>query len=175
MKKAIAIVIAFYFLPRSYSQSNAPSVVNSAGGSSQSGYYQFEWSIGEMALIGQMNNSTGTLIITNGFIQPYILRPGAGNTGNAFEAGEIRIFPNPASSYVEINFFTSQKGRVTLDFFDMTGKKVYTGMLLSSGVDLVERISMTHLPGGIYALYIQLEPDAGSVSKKGVYKIIKAQ
>ncbi len=173
MKRTISIVIVFYFLPQCYSQSYGPSVVNSAGGSSQSGYCLFEWSIGEMALIGQMSNSTDMLVITNGFIQPYILHPGTGSMGNAFDNDEIKIFPNPASSYVEINFFTKQKGRIALNFYDISGKKVYTEILRASGVDLIERIPLSHLAGGIYALYIDLEPDAGSVSKKGVYKIVK--
>ncbi|SRR5258706_805975 len=174
MRKTIFTIIAFCYLQHCYSQNYGPSVVNAAGGSSQSGYCQFEWSIGEMALIGQMNSSTDMLIVTNGFIQPYILHPGTGSMGNTFDGDEIKIFPNPASSYVEINFFTKQKGRITLNFYDISGKRMYAATLRASGVDLIARIPLAHLSGGIYALKIELEPDAGSVSKKGVYKIVKA-
>ena len=173
MKKTIAIVIVFFFLYRCYSQSNSPCVINSAGGSSQSGYYQFEWSIGEMALIGQMNSSDNSSIITNGFIQPYILYPARINTHNIFSSDEIKVFPNPASDYVEINFFTKQKGRITLNFYDISGKIIYSGAVQSDGVDLIYRIPVNHLPANVYMLYVILDADNGYTSKQGAYKITK--
>jgi hypothetical protein len=173
MKKTITLVIIFFFLHRCYSQSNTPSVINSSGGSSQSGYYQFEWSIGEMALIGQMNSSDKALIVTNGLIQPYILYPGRVNTNNNFSSDEIKVFPNPASDYVEINFFTKQKGRITLNFYDISGKIVYTGGVQSDGVGLIYKIPVNHLPANVYMLYVILDADNGYTSKQGTYKITK--
>jgi hypothetical protein len=175
MKNTITIGIVFFFFSRGYSQSNAPSVINTAGGASNSGYYQFEWSIGEMALIGQMNSSNGSLIITNGFIQPYILNPGTINTNNFFNGDEIKVFPNPASDYVEINFMTKQKGRITLNFYETSGKIIYSTTVQCYGVDLIHRIPVSQLPNNVYMLHINLDADNGYVSKRGAYKIIKVQ
>src|SRR6186713_2007227 len=173
MKKTITLVIVFFSLLNCSAQSIAPSVFNSAGGSFQSGYYQFEWSIGELALVGEMNSSNNYLVITNGFIQPFIQYPATVNTNNIFGTDEIKIFPNPASSYVEINFLTKQKGRITLSFYDGTGKKIYTAKDWYYGVGMIKRIPVSKLPNEVYMLHVDLDPDPGSVAKKGVYKIIK--
>ena len=173
MKNTITLVIVFFSLLNCSAQSIAPSVFNSAGGSFQSGYYQFEWSIGELALVGEMKSSNNSLVITNGFIQPYIQYPATNNTNNIFGRDEIKVFPNPASSYVEINFFTKQMGRITLSFYDGSGRKILSVADSYYGVGLIKRIPVSQLPNEVYMLHVDLDPYPGSVAKKGIYKIIK--
>ena len=173
MKKAITLAIVFFCFLNCHSQSIAPSVINTSGGSFQSGYYQLEWSIGELALVGEMTSSTNSLVITNGFIQPFIQYPATINTNNIFGKDEIKIFPNPASSYVEINFLSKQIGRITLSFYDGSGRKILTVADSYNGVGLIKRIPVSHLPNEVYMLHVDLDPSPGSSSKKGVYKIVK--
>jgi Secretion system C-terminal sorting domain len=173
MKKTITIVVVFFFSYCSNAQSLAPSVFNAAGGSFIQGYYQFEWSIGELSLIGEMTSSNSSFVITNGFIQPFIHYPARNNNFNVFGTEEIKVFPNPASSYVEINYLTKQKGRITLSFYDGTGKKIYTATDWYYGVGMIKRIPVSKLPNEIYMLHVDLDPEPGSVAKKGIYKIIK--
>jgi hypothetical protein len=173
MKKTITITALFFFFYYSNAQSIAPSVLNAAGGSFKQDYYQFEWSIGELSLIGEMASSNNSFVITNGFIQPFIQYPANHNTNNIFGNDEIKVFPNPASSYVEINFLTKQKGRITLSFYDGSGKKIYTATDWYYGVGMIKRIPVSKLPNEVYMLHVDLDPSEGSVGKKGVYKIIK--
>ena len=174
MKKAISLVIVFFSLFHCTAQSIAPSVINTGGGYFQSGYYQFEWNIGELALVGEMSGSNNSLVITNGFIQPFIQYPATNNNTNSiFGNDEIKVFPNPASSYVEINFFTKQKGRITLSFYDALGKKIFTVTDWYYGVGLIKRIPVSQLPNEVYMLHVDLDPYPGYSSKKGVYKIVK--
>jgi hypothetical protein len=173
MKKTITLVIVFFFLLRCNAQSIAPSVINTSGGTFLSGYYQLEWSIGELALVGEMTSSNNSLVVTNGFIQPFIQYPATNNINSFFAKDEIKIFPNPASSYVEINFFTKQKGRITLSFYDGSGKKILTVTDSYYGVGLIKRIPVSHLPNEVYMLHVDLNADEGYSSKKGVYKIVK--
>ena len=174
MKNTITLVIVFFsFFNCSNAQSIAPSVINAGGGSFQSGYYQFEWSLGELSLVGEMKSSNNSLVITNGFIQPYIQYPATNNTNNIFGNDEIKVFPNPASSYVEINFFTKQMGRITLNFYDGSGRKIFTAADSYYGVGLIKRIPVSQLPNEVYMLHIDLDPYPGYFSKKGIYKIIK--
>jgi hypothetical protein len=173
MKKTITLVIVFFFFIYGNSQTVQPSVINAGGGTFQSGYYQFEWSIGELALVGDMISSNNSLIITNGFIQPFIQYPSGDNGNNIFASDEIKIFPNPASSYVEINFLTKQRGRITINFYDASGKKILTTADVYNGVGLIKRIPVSQLPNEVYMLRIDLDPYAGFVAKKGFYKIIK--
>jgi hypothetical protein len=156
----------------SSAQSSAPSVVNASGGSAVSGYFSFEWSVGELALVDQLSGGN-SLVVTNGFLQPYTLYPADDQQYNHFATDEIKVFPNPASSYVEINFFTKQKGRILLTFYDAAGKKVFTKELQGNGVDMIERIPVSYFSNGVYALHIDLNAAAGYVSKKGLYKVVK--
>ena len=173
MKRAFTLVTALFFFFYGHSQMVAPSVTNTGGGTFQSGYYQFEWSIGELALVGDMTSSNNSLVITNGFIQSHIQYPAGNNTNNIFGNEEIKVFPNPATSYVEINFFTKQKGRIRISFYDGAGKKVYTTSDSYYGVGMIKRIPVSHLPNEVYMLRVDLDPFPGSSAKKGNYKIIK--
>jgi hypothetical protein len=173
MKKPISIVVVFFFFYWSSAQSAAPSVFNAAGGSFKQDYYQFEWSVGELSLVGEMTSSNNSFVITNGLIQPFIQYPARNNSYNIFGSDEIKIFPNPASSYVEINFLTKQKGRITLSFYDGSGKKIYTTTDWYYGVGMIKRIPVSKLPNEVYMLHVDLDPDPGSFAKKGIYKIIK--
>jgi hypothetical protein len=173
MKNTITLVFVFFSLFNCSAQSISPSVINTGGGSFQAGYYQFEWSMGELALVGEMNSSDNSLVITNGFIQPFIQYPATNNTNNIFGNDEIKVFPNPASSYVEINFFTKQMGRITLSFYDGAGRKILSVTDSYYGVGLIKRIPVSQLPNEVYMLHVDLAPYPGYSSKKGVYKIIK--
>ena len=175
MKNKITTVIVFFISLSCFSQSITPSVINVSGGSSQKGYYQFEWSVGEMSLINEMASRPNLLVITNGFLQPYILNPGTNNTNNQFGVDEIKVFPNPASSYVEINLFTKQQGRLKINFYDAVGQKVYSIESNVYGIDLIQKIPLNRLTAGTYLLRLELDADPGFTSKKGVYKITKIE
>ena len=175
MKNKITTIIVFFVSISCFSQGITPSVINVSGGSSQKGYYQFEWSVGEMSLIGEMTSRPSSLVVTSGFLQPYLLNPVDNNTNNQFGTDEIKIFPNPASSYVEINLFTKQQGRLKISFYNALGQKVQTIESIVYGVDLIEKIPVTNLSAGTYLLHIELRADANFVSKKGIYKITKVE
>ncbi|MFC0774124.1 T9SS type A sorting domain-containing protein [Terrimonas alba] len=174
MKNATTIIVGILISAICNAQSISSSVINVNGGTAKNGYYQFEWSIGEMALVSQMQ-SGDRLMVSNGFLQPYLLFPGTFYGQGQFAAEEVKIFPNPASRFIEINFFTKQKGQVTFGFYDMLGKKVFAQQITCNGVDLIHRIPLANLPSGSYLLQINLEGDAGYLSKHGAYKILKIE
>src|SRR5688572_3301929 len=74
-------------------QSVSPGIVNVSGGTASSGYYRFDWSVGELCLIESYNQVN--IILENGFLHPGTERPG-GNSNNFFAKGDIMLFPNPA-------------------------------------------------------------------------------
>jgi len=126
-----------------------------------------------MSLVNEMKSGPDVLVITNGFLQPYLLNPGTNNTNDQFGADEIKVFPTPASSYVEVDLFTHQQGQLRISFFNGLGQKIYSTELRSYGVDLIQKIPVDHLPAGTYVLYVQLDAKFGFASKTGAYKIIK--
>lgn len=155
------------------SQSIAPQVINTTGGTYKKGYHVLDWSVGEMALVGVFTASNSSLIITNGFLQPYIHDLSSPIPDNLFTYDEIRILPNPTYGMVEVNFLTKQQGRVKMIMHDRNGHLMYHKEFHLEGYGRFERINMSAFICGTYMLRIELIPDPGSVAKKGVYKIIK--
>ena len=174
MKPSTTIIFLLFISTVSFCQSINTSIINTTGGTAKNGYYQFEWSVGELAIVDEMQ-SAGKLIVTNGFLQPYLVNPGSNDPNYFFSVDEIKIFPNPASRYVEINFFTKQKGHVTLDLFDAIGQKLLSHEIICYGVDLIHRIPVTNLKSGSYILNINLNSNLGFQVKQGAYRIIKLQ
>jgi hypothetical protein len=172
MKNKITTIIVFFISISCFSQSITPAVANVAGGVSQKGYYVFEWSVGEMSLTNEMTSTTN-LLVTNGFLQPYFLHHWVNNSNDEFTSDEIKVFPNPASSYLEINYFARLQGRLYIHLFDAVGQKIYSSKTIVYGVDLIKRIPVNHLPAGSYLVRIELNADPYYASKQGVYKIIK--
>jgi type IX secretion system substrate protein len=173
MKNKITIIIVFFISISCFSQRITPSVINVSGGASQQGNYQFEWSVGEMSLVNQMESRPNLFVLTNGFLQPYTIHEGVNYSNNQFGADELKVFPTPASSFVEVNLFTKQQGRLKISFYNDMGQKVYSTELQVFGVDLIQRIPVNRFAQGTYLLHVELDADPNFVSKKGVYKIIK--
>lgn len=156
-----------------FSQSIAPSVINATGGSYTKGYYILDWSVGEQPLVNKMESSNSSLIVTNGFLQPYVHDLSDPRWENLFTYDEVRILPNPTYGVVEVNFLTKQKGKVQLRLFDRMGQLRYSKNIPVYGYGLFERINMTGFVNGAYLLKVELIPDPGFVRKVGAYTIIK--
>jgi hypothetical protein len=154
-----------------HAQSVSPMVLNVTGGSRSFGYTNIDWSVGEMPLVNTYTNQV--VVITNGFLQPFTEKPGEINNNNIFTPDEIRVFPNPATSYVEINFLTQQKGNMSFKLYNGTGQLVFQKTYYHHGLGHIERIDMLRLTASEYFLQVVLDPETGSVGKKGGYKIIK--
>lgn len=174
MKHHFTILMIFGFLSVQ-GQNNRQAIINTSGGSFQHGYFQFEWSVGEAALIDHMEEKSKNLVLTNGFIQPYILFPGNHYPTREFHLNEVRVFPNPAIDFVELNISTNQTGQLVLRLFNTGGQLLYSKVVQGTGVDIIERISLKRLPKGNYSIQLELLPDPGSIAKKSGYKLIKIQ
>lgn len=158
-----------------HGQNNRQAIINTSGGSFQQGYFQFEWSVGESALIDHMEEKFKNLVVTNGFIQPYVLFPGNHYPTREFHLNEVRVFPNPAIDFVELDISTRQTGQLVLQLFNAAGQLLYSKELMGTGVDIIERISLKKLPKGNYSIQLELLPDPGGIHKKSGYKLIKIQ
>jgi len=153
------------------SQSVSSSVVNCAGNSYSQGYYNIDWSVGELALVNSMQSS-GFAIITNGFLQP----TSADYKNDArvyFTSDEVTIMPNPTHGKIEVNFSTAQQGTVYLYVYDVNGKVMTSDKLLLAGIRISKFIDLSTFASASYFLKLELKPAAGSVKKTGSYKIIK--
>jgi hypothetical protein len=173
--KTLFTTFLLLFYSYAWSQLNRQSVINTSGGTFQQGYFQFEWNVGEAALVDHMQDDQGKISVSNGFLQPYLLFPGNKYPSGNFDPMEVRIFPNPATEYVELNISTPQVGQLVIYFYTATGQRIFSRQLAANGVDLIERIDVTSLPQGNYFLHLELLAAKGSLPKKSIYKIVKTQ
>lgn len=176
MKTFLSTNLLLFILLQATAQSITPQVVNIAGGSYKAGYYRIDWSVGEAPAIMTMIDSSHAdgNKITNGYIQPNTDKPSVRNTQNEFTGDEIVILPNPTRGMLEINFLTTERGKIQLMLFDRTGALLKTMEFRCPGFGFIQKVDMTGMSNGVYALKLVLIADPGYTSKKGIYKIIKA-
>lgn len=148
---------------------HAQQVVNVSGGSASTGYYRFDWSVGELCLVDSYNQIN--FILENGFLHPGTERPG-GNSNNFFAKGDIMIFPNPAYSNAELNILVQQPGVVNLQLVDVLGRVVFSKQFNYNGVGHIERLDVLRYRAGTYFVHLLLTPtDLAHQQRKGVFKL----
>jgi hypothetical protein len=149
--------------------SNAQQVVNVSGGSATSGYYRFDWSVGELCLVDSYNQVN--FILENGFLHPGTERPG-NNSNNFFARGDIMVFPNPAYVNTEINITVQQPGIVNMQLVDVLGRIMLSKQFNYNGVGHIEKLDVQRYRAGTYFVHVVLTPtDASQPQRKGVYKL----
>jgi hypothetical protein len=167
---ALLLVLLVLGTIESKAQTLTSSVINTSGNCYSQGYYSFDWSIGEMAIVETMAANNTSNFITNGFLQPNKL---AESTTQKFTVDEVKILPNPTFNHIEINFLTTQQGTLYINIYDGSGKNILGRRTASYGIGSIERFDLTRFPAGTYFVQIELKPVAGSVKKTGAYKIVK--
>jgi hypothetical protein len=153
MKNFILTLLIFSIIEGdANAQSITPQTVNIAGGTYSQGYYSIDWSVGELAMVTQLQSNDGLLVVSNGLIQPFTERPGSINYNNNFTAEEIRILPNPTRDILEVNYLSFMRGPVQFRMFDVTGRLLYHHQTNSWGTGFIERINMTSFKSGTYII-----------------------
>jgi hypothetical protein len=178
---------ALFLLPSSHAQSIGPQVINSSGGSFNvpASNFNLDWSVGEMTLVNTMDgsNATGIYVITNGFLQPTKYGAIKKDTREmmvdakplSFDVNDVRVFPNPTISYVDVSFMFSHAGSVRLSLYNQLGQQLYTKRFISHGFKSVWHVPMAGYVQGTYLLYVEWHATDGTSARSNSYKIVKAQ
>lgn len=150
------------------------AVVASAGGESQSGKVNLNWTLGETA-VATVSLPKGELL-TEGFQQPDILRVEPAEAFNPFPASgaapaeAITIAPNPVSTALSIQIpGTWSTEALAVELFDANARKIENGRI-EPGV-ATAAWNMSGYPAGTYWLRI-VAPGARQTQ---TFKVIKIQ
>ncbi len=148
-------------------------VINSTGGTSENEGYSIEWSVGEISSVNQMNSEDSTYLFTNGFVQPMQLSDK--NLGTNVSSDNIRIFPNPATDILEIDFLQSISGKILIQLSNNAGQVIYTDEVMVHGFGFIKKINMKSFIKGNYSLRIQKIILGSEVNnpQPSFYKIVK--
>jgi hypothetical protein len=169
--KTLALMASILIAISVRSQSISSNTLNSSGNSYSQGYYNIDWSVGELSLVNTME-STPQLIVTNGFLQPNLSATDQ-DQKHRFTASEIRIMPNPTRGKIEVNVATAEQGTLYFFVYDARGRAIMNDKLLSAGIMVSKFIDLTAFPASTYLVRIELIPSPGFTAKSGSYKIIK--
>jgi hypothetical protein len=134
-------------------------VIASAGGYNTNGNLSISWTLGE-TIIPTFQN--GDLILTHGFQQKLILTTIEENLDVLVD---VKIFPNPASEIVNIQFESPLTGEVKVYILDNQGRQVIKDALESTMTE--KQINLQDVPPGIY--FIRLTKG----KLVNVYKVVK--
>ena len=142
---------------------NFPQVINVSGSNLWKAMdIVVQWSIGELALVNEMDSPDSSYILTNGFIQPEdtIVSVPFKSTPVIFKNIQFSSARHSAvsqsnSRYFEIKFFQNISGKISLQLYNEVGNIVYQREILAHGSRLTEKINMKGFTNGIYILYIK--------------------
>jgi hypothetical protein len=158
MKRSIFILISLLFAISATAQVKQ-EVIASAGGYNTASGLSISWTLGE-TIIPTFKN--GDLVLTHGFQSQLIITTVEENLDVMVN---LKIFPNPASDIVNIQFETPVETEIIVYLLDSQGKLVKKDIIESSMTQ--KQINMQDLAGGIY--YIKLVKD----KLINVYKVVK--
>ncbi len=169
MKKTILLIpLAMAATFGLHAQSIGPSTLNAAGGSAIIGSNEFDWSVGEMTMVSTFTASN--VIITQGLLQPTEDKTSVPNTTPLLS--HFQVFPNPASSLVNLQYTSAGPGTLAYRLLDLTGKVVLSHeMAVRQGANN-EQIDLTNYACASYFLEVTIH--SGSVKPEvTTYKIQK--
>ena len=83
--------------------------------------------------------------------------------------GFFRVFPNPASNYLNIDFDAAQAGKCRLSILNILGHIMYTDHNISIQSDHSLRINLEDYPEGIYI--IRILTDQNVICQKKIIKV----
>jgi len=152
------------------SQSISTAAVNSTGGSYTQTDLQVDWSVGEMSLVATAKSGDGLFYISHGLLQPDIK---SGGGGSPFSGDEIRVLPNPTYNQVELQIATTQAGELSIQLFDVSGKRLKEKRITLTGTPTSERVDLSLFASGTYLIKVLLLPAPGAQGRSGAFKIIK--
>jgi Secretion system C-terminal sorting domain len=169
-------VCTMLFSFSSAAQQLNPSVINSTSKSDSiqtaSGTILVDWSVGELPLVTTLSGTN--VFITNGFLQPGLLAFPTSIATVQFSSSQVRIFPNPAQSLLQLEFRIGLPGKINIVIFDVTGRKLEGYSFQYTGGLQTNQLNMKDYAAGAYQLYLYYQSGGTSrVTRTGVFKVLK--
>jgi hypothetical protein len=158
-----------------------PAVMNTAGGHDYNlplKPLMFEWSLGELVLVQSFSPADSSFMITQGVLQPCTDDILHSPYTLFFENGDYKLYPNPTSGKVTLDFFVKMPGTMSLQLINSTGQIIESRSYYYNGCCNTEVFDLTRLPNGIYFVVADLKPlekrsDGLEVIRHSGFRLVK--
>jgi hypothetical protein len=163
MMKRNILLFAIMLISISVTAQVKQEVIASAGGFNTSAdkSLSISWTLGE-TIIPTFTSKDGSLILTHGFQQKYVITAIQENLGDPVQ---VNIYPNPTSDIINIQFETATDKEISLFLLDAQGKLVKSEVIEASVLN--RELNLQSLPAGVY--YLRLTKG----KLVNVYKVVK--
>jgi len=155
-------------LPNARGQSIGPSTLNATGGTAIAGGNTYDWSVGEMTMVSTFTGST--VIVTQGLLQPDSLHS-SGVPSTAL-LQHLQVFPNPASSLLNLQMTASAAGTLSYRLMDMAGKVIITSTAKLPQGTTTQQIDISRIAAASYMLEVYYTTNGDNVETNS-FKIEK--
>ena len=167
MKRAVLLIPLSLAALSLHAQTMTPGTLNATGGTGTIGSTEFDWSIGEMTLVSTF--TTSGVIVTQGVLQPSDAMEGI-PVNNALK-DQLKVFPNPASTEVNIQYTAQTQGTLAYRLLDMNGKVFDKQTIQVTQGANAGQVNVKELACAAYMLEVTLT--AGESTERTSYKIQK--
>ncbi len=150
-------------------QSIGPATLNAAGGNANISGYDFGWSVGEMTMVGTF--TTPGIIVTQGLLQPSD-ETATGVATNTTVARQLSVFPNPATSVVNIQYSSATAVTLSYRLTDIAGKVVDKQIVNMEPGTSTSQVNVSTLACATYVLEVIINPGTNAAQSTS-YKIQK--
>lgn len=151
-------------------ESITPKTINASGGSGQAGTTYYDWSIGEMIAVSTYYNMGKNIIVTQGLLQNEISTPVG--TKDTRLAQNLQVFPNPASTMVNVQLTSLLQGTLSYKLMDMAGRVIINQSTLVKQSVTTEQLNIAELAAATYMLEVSFTEN-GAAKQTTSYKIDK--
>ena len=150
MKKIYLLMIAISMGGFLFSQSISRSVIASAGDYFANGSVSVSWTLGDLAT---ETLSSGSLVLTQGFQQPDTIK-GTNSVVPDFpsQGFSIKVYPNPATDYLNVVLQGNDDADLQLQFFDAIGRRLQVSTVYAGSNEAT--LDIAGYRAGIYFLKV---------------------
>ena len=155
MKNTI-VIIPLLVTGLARGQSTGPTIINAAGNTATIAGNRFDWSVGEMCMVSTL--TTPAISVTQGILQP-VERDHTGTASHSLLPKQLQVFPNPATSIVNIQYSSAINGTLTYRLIAMDGKIIVQKTLKVKPGIVSEQINIYALACATYMLQVTVQAD----------------
>ncbi len=126
----VLILIALAFVGKS--QSNAPFIISSAGAVSEAEGKSIAYTVGQYVVFPVLKAKNQNVVTQN--FQEQVAQINTSVKKASPTNLELKVFPNPTTQYVNINFTDNQEGEFDIHVFDIMGRKILSSTTFGTAI-----------------------------------------